>query len=93
MGKTVTLEIPDEIYAALEQMAAKSGEPVESLAVEWLARRLPRPRRKLSEAEAKAAWERLERHFGAIDSGDPHSADNERIDADLARAYSEGMEG
>jgi len=25
--------------------------------------------------------------MGAVNSGDPHSADNERIDADLARAY------
>lgn len=27
------------------------------------------------------------RFFGAWDSGDEHSADNERIDADLAREY------
>lgn len=27
------------------------------------------------------------RCFGMIDSGDPRSADNERIDADLAEAY------
>ena len=26
-------------------------------------------------------------HFGAWDSGDEHSADNERIDDDLAREY------
>ena len=29
----------------------------------------------------------FERHFGAIDSGDPRSSDNERIDADLAKEY------
>jgi len=29
----------------------------------------------------------LRRRFGAVRSGDPRSADNERIDADLARAY------
>ena len=28
-----------------------------------------------------------ERHFSAIDSGDPSSSDNERIDADLAKEY------
>jgi hypothetical protein len=27
------------------------------------------------------------RYAGAIHSGDPHSADNDRIDADLAREY------
>ena len=35
-------------------------------------------------AQAKA---RLKRFAGAVNSGDPHSADNERIDADLAREY------
>ena len=29
----------------------------------------------------------LRKHFGTIDSGDPRSADNEKIDADLAKAY------
>ena len=29
----------------------------------------------------------LRKHFGLIDSGDPRSADNDKIDADLARSY------
>jgi hypothetical protein len=29
----------------------------------------------------------LRRHFGAVHGGDPSAADNDRIDADLARAY------
>jgi hypothetical protein len=29
----------------------------------------------------------LRKYFGMINSGDPHSADNDKIDADLARAY------
>ena len=29
----------------------------------------------------------VRRHFGAVHSGDARSADNERIDADLVRAY------
>jgi hypothetical protein len=28
--------------------------------------------------------------MGAVDSGDPHAADNERIDTDLAREYGNG---
>jgi len=31
--------------------------------------------------------QRLRRCFGTWRSGDPHSADNDRIDADLAREY------
>jgi hypothetical protein len=37
--------------------------------------------------ELATARDRLHRFAGAIDSGDPHSSDNDRIDADLARAY------
>ena len=42
-----------------------------------------------NEAEVDEARERFRRHFGRVNSADPHSADNERIDDDLARAYSE----
>jgi hypothetical protein len=31
----------------------------------------------------------LRRHFGSVHSGNSRSADNERIDADLARAYAD----
>ncbi|MBA2645882.1 MAG: hypothetical protein H0U81_03685 [Pyrinomonadaceae bacterium] len=40
-----------------------------------------------SEAETQLAEERFARWIGSVNSGDPYSADNERIDADLARAY------
>jgi hypothetical protein len=33
------------------------------------------------------ARERFERHIGSIDLGQPTGADNESIDADLAREY------
>lgn len=29
----------------------------------------------------------VRKHFGIIDSGDPRSADNDKIDRDLAREY------
>ena len=35
---------------------------------------------------------RFEALFGSWDSGDKHSADNERIDADLAREYADTHE-
>ena len=34
----------------------------------------------------------VERHFGSIDSGDPDSGNNEKIDADLAREYADTHE-
>ena len=85
--KMLSLEIPDELYAAFEQMAARYGRTIESLAVEWLAKQDARRRPELTPEQRRAARARLHRHFGAVDSGDPHSADNERIDADLARVY------
>jgi hypothetical protein len=38
-------------------------------------------------APQKAEGGRARRHFGAWDSGDERSGDNERIDRDLAREY------
>lgn len=39
-------------------------------------------------ATVNSAWRgKARRHFGAWDSGDERSADNERIDLDLAREY------
>ncbi|MGH9943714.1 MAG: hypothetical protein ACRD9R_15315 [Pyrinomonadaceae bacterium] len=40
-----------------------------------------------SEAETQLAEERFARWIGSVNSGDTRAADNERIDADLARAY------
>lgn len=50
-------------------------------------RQITRPQR--TAAEKLAARERFERHFGEIDLGFPTGVDNERIDADLAREYSD----
>lgn len=87
MSKVLTFEVPDELYEAFQQMAAKYGRTTEAVALEWLAKHAPKPRPSLTEAERQAARERFERHFGTWNSGDPNSADNERIDADLAREY------
>lgn len=87
MSKTLTYEISDELFAAFEQMAAKTGTTPDALALQWLARRAHVQRRELSDEERPTAREQLMRYAGAVDSGDPRSADNARIDADLAREY------
>ena len=51
---------------------------------------LPAPRdqtQALARSRKAIAEERFTRWIGAVNSGDPHSADNEQIDADLAREY------
>ncbi|MBI3949326.1 MAG: hypothetical protein HY314_02565 [Acidobacteria bacterium] len=87
MSKSITFEIQDEIYELLQQVAVQTGRTTEEVVLEWLLRYSPKPRPPLSEEESRAAMERLLRHAGAANSGDPHSADNERIDADLAHEY------
>jgi len=51
------------------------------------------PRQQLTPAEWESARQRLLRFAGATNSGDPHSADNDRIDAGLAREYAGIGEG
>ena len=85
--KTLTFQVSDEVYEACQQIAAKYGQTEEEVVLEWLAKRVSKRRPELTEEESRAAWERLLRHAGAVSSGDPCSADNDRIDADLVREY------
>lgn len=86
--KTLKFEVPDEFYEAFQEIAAKEHCAVEDVALEWLAkeaveRRKPKPSKK----ERRAGLKLLREFCGAVNSGDPHSGDNDRIDADLAREY------
>jgi len=90
MGRQLTLEIPDELYEPL----AKSAEAVGQTLDEWILTRL-RPltqQRELSEIEREAAMAKLMAFAGCVNSGDPKSADNEAIDADLAREYGKELQ-
>lgn len=51
-----------------------------------LVRMLSRPPNRVKEPG------RLKKYFGMVDSGDPDSANNEKIDADLARSYMDNHE-
>jgi hypothetical protein len=48
-------------------------------------------RMPLSEQDRKDALDQLLRHAGAVRSSNPRSADNEQIDADLAREYGKDL--
>lgn len=87
MTRTLTFEIPEELYRTFEQMAAKYGKSTEQVALECLAQHAPKPRPKLSEEELREARQKFSRHVGAASLGYPTGADNESIDADLAREY------
>lgn len=52
----------------------------------------PDERRQLIERLTRSSLQKktpgaLRKHFGMVNSGDPRSADNDKIDADLARSY------
>ena len=90
MGRQLTLELPDELYEPL----AKSAEAVGQTLDEWVIARL-RPlaqRPVLSEKEKEAAIAELMAFAGCVNSGDQKSADNERIDVDLAREYGKELQ-
>ncbi|HKP84877.1 MAG TPA: hypothetical protein VJZ26_02195 [Blastocatellia bacterium] len=87
MSKTISFEVPNELYEVFEREAAQTGRAVEAVAIEFMAKYGPKPRPKLSEEELREAREKFRRHIGAASLGHPTGADNESIDADLAREY------
>ncbi len=88
MSHTVTLELTDKIYSALQQQADKVGLSVTDL----ITQKLQQPDELSSnisiEIEKEIRKQRFESHFGEIEPSDPKSIDNETIDADLAQEYS-----
>ncbi len=80
MTYSVNLKLPDDLRKPLTEVAAASGQTPE----EWIAAVV---RQHLARRD-----EKLRRHFGAVDLGAPTGADNEQIDADLARFYGEDHE-
>jgi len=85
--KTLTCEVPDEVFEACREMAARRRRSVEQVAVQWLAEQAAAQQVAARKQCPSPARRRFRRFFGAVDSGDPHSGDNDRIDADLAREY------
>lgn len=94
MSHPLTIELSDTAYAVLQlraQAAAQSPAAAAAAALEQqFAAPDPRPD---AEAEKESARARFERHFGQVNLGRATGADNESIDADLARAYADGHEG
>lgn len=86
--RTLTFGVPDHVYEAFEQMAARRGRSVEAVARELLTRAAPghAPKRR------RPGLARLMQFAECVSSGDPRSSHNERIDADLAREYANNHE-
>jgi len=89
--KTLTFQLPEELWIAFEEIAAREGRSAEAVSLEWLAKHAPKTH-ALGQEEAESADERFRRHFGVVNSGNPHSADNEQIDTDLTKEYGDTHE-
>ncbi|HSZ56957.1 MAG TPA: hypothetical protein VK797_14920 [Tepidisphaeraceae bacterium] len=85
MSKTITIELQDEVYETLRKIAERERTPLETLAIEWMAKYGPRPVPKRTPEERRRARESLLQFAGMHHGNDPHGSDNERIDADLVK--------
>ena len=98
MSQTLILELNDAVYTTIPRQAEGAG----TSPAHWLAETLEQQygRRHTGQsalqqrtaAEQQAARARFEQHFGAVDCSDATGADNEQIDADLAREYADTHE-
>ncbi len=94
MGHKLTVELTDAVYDAVRAAAAAAGSTPDAWVAARLAELLPAEERvingqpqSLSETERLAVETRLFQYIGAVSLGHPLGADNESIDADLAREY------
>ena len=82
MGRQLILELPDDLYEPLTNAATAVGQSLD----EWIIARLRPLAQQPVLSEKEAAMVELMAFAGCVNSGDANAADNERIDADLARA-------
>ena len=98
MSHSLTVELSDAVYASLQRHAITSAQsPSEAAAAALeqcfgISKATPTSSLPMSEADKQAARQRFERHFGAVNLGYATGTDNEGIDADLARTYSDTHE-
>jgi len=94
MTVDLTIRIDDELYSQLIREAKAAGASPADLAAQTLAARYEISKAPLGNetVDSQSARDRFERHFGAVDLGDPTGVENEGIDEDLAKEYSDSHE-
>jgi hypothetical protein len=90
MSQQLTLELSDKVYADLQQRANSVGLSI----TEWIVATLTHQNNSIREGlhpaeQQEQARQRFRSRAGIIRLGYPTGADNEPIDADLARAYAD----
>ncbi len=92
MSQALQIQLSDAAYAALEHSARAAAKSPEELAAAALEQHFGNASAHGVQRGASDARKRFERHFGAVRLGHATGADNEGIDADLARTYADGHE-
>jgi hypothetical protein len=89
MSKSMTLDVPDDVYDRLCKSARSAGQPVEQLATALLSKSAG----AISVSREKTGTLEDLMHFaGAADGGDPDGSDNDKIDRDLLKDYERGLD-
>jgi tRNA splicing ligase len=88
MSQILTLEISEQVFAAIQRQATATGVTPERLAAILIEQRFTQiPELCVDEAQKEIARARFERHFGTLSPNNAVSLNNESIDADLAKEY------
>lgn len=88
MSQVLTLELSDDEYADLRYQAEMSGVTLTEWVIVSLKSYKPVDNPKFkTQSERELARQHFRRHAGSICLGYATGADNEGIDADLAKAY------
>lgn len=91
MSKTITLEIPDEVFSSFQEVAERKGKTTENFVLEIVLKNFSKTNGNLTEQEKSDALKELMKFSGAVNSGNPRSGDSEQIDADLAKEYGKDL--
>ena len=91
MSKTLTIEIPDEVFSGVKKIAKSKGETTEKVVLEIVLKTFKTKNGNLSIVEKENALKEFMSFSGAVSSGNPRSADNEMIDIDLVKEYGKDL--
>ncbi len=86
MEHTITIALPDEVIQPLSELARTQGKTLEEFVRDRIVK-VVLSRQRLDPETAQQAEDRFARWIGSVSLGYPTGADNESIDADLAREY------
>ena len=83
MSQRIVIELPDDVFRPVEEIARAAGQPLEQWIVSQIGA-VPSVAVRRSDGRGIPS---LIRHAGSVSIVDPRGADNTAIDDDLGREY------